>query len=73
MTNDLIDNRVANWQNTIFTPGSHDPHGRGAATGRVCTVHSPFGRIEGQVTHGGLRFGIYLDSRPPARFELPIS
>lgn len=63
MSNDLVGNRVASWQNTIFTPGSHFPLGNGAAWGKVCTVHLPFGRLDGLVTHGAGRFGIYLDNQ----------
>ena len=71
MTNDLIGNHVSNWQNTIFTPGSHDPFGQGAAWGKVCTVHSPFGIIDGQVTHGGARFGMYLVRRAASTLTSP--
>ncbi|KAJ1626510.1 hypothetical protein T492DRAFT_910036 [Pavlovales sp. CCMP2436] len=69
MSNDLIENRVAHWQNTIFTPGSFDPQGKGMAWGKVCTLHSPFGKIKGQVTHGGARFGLYLDNQYPRNVE----
>lgn len=67
VSNDFIGNRVAHWQNTIFTPGSFDPRGNGVAWGKVCTVHHAFGVFRGQVTHGGGRFGLYLDNQYPRK------
>ena len=70
MTNDLIGNHVSNWQNTIFTPGAGTSGGKGAAWGKVCARHYPFGRIEDTVTHGGDRFGLYLDNQYPRNVEV---
>ena len=65
MSNDFVDNRVANWQNTIFSPGGTVPFGKGGAWGKICPRHAPFGVWRGQVTHGGARLGLYLDNQYP--------
>eukprot|EP00937_MAST-01D_sp_MAST-1D-sp2_P007037 g7037.t1 len=70
MQNDLLYNRVSGYQNTIFTPGSHAPNGNGVAWGKVCTVHTPYGIIRGNVGHNGGRFGIYPDNQYPRNVRL---
>jgi len=69
MTNDLIDNRVAGFENCIWTAGSHAPRGQGLALGKVCPMHAPFGAIRGNVCHDNFRFGLYLDNQYPRQLE----
>ena len=63
MTNDFIGNHVIGMEHGMWTPGTGG--GKGAASGRVCPVHSPFGKVQGNVFHDCSRFGIYLDHQQP--------
>ncbi|EOD07184.1 hypothetical protein EMIHUDRAFT_198514 [Emiliania huxleyi CCMP1516] len=53
MSNDFVDNRVANWQNTIFSPGGTVPFGKGGAWGKICPRHAPFGVWRGHTSAVG--------------------
>ena len=50
MHNRFVDNRVAGWYNTFFSPGTHQPQGNGLAWGRACPQMTPFLEFRGQVT-----------------------
>eukprot|EP00756_Hemistasia_phaeocysticola_P016414 Hpha_TRINITY_DN15474_c0_g7::TRINITY_DN15474_c0_g7_i1::g.173755::m.173755 len=65
MNNDLIENRVIQYRNTIFSQGSGHQFGDGPASGKVCTEYIPFGTIAGNVGHDTVGFGIYLDNQYP--------
>lgn len=67
MTNDLIGNHVAGYENGIWTPGDALPNGQGVAAGRVCPKFTPFGTIRGNVNHDCNRFGMYTDNQYPRR------
>eukprot|EP00933_Yihiella_yeosuensis_P028748 TRINITY_DN22577_c0_g2_i1.p1 TRINITY_DN22577_c0_g2~~TRINITY_DN22577_c0_g2_i1.p1 ORF type:complete len:1594 (+),score=244.66 TRINITY_DN22577_c0_g2_i1:990-5771(+) len=69
MTNNIIDNRVAGWENGIWTVGSIAQDGQGKALNRVCPQHTPFGTIRGNVNHDCARFGLYLDNQYPRNLE----
>eukprot|EP00928_Gymnodinium_smaydae_P064950 TRINITY_DN4816_c0_g1_i1.p1 TRINITY_DN4816_c0_g1~~TRINITY_DN4816_c0_g1_i1.p1 ORF type:complete len:1034 (-),score=94.12 TRINITY_DN4816_c0_g1_i1:368-3340(-) len=65
MTNDVIGNHVAGHENCIWTNGGARANGHGAALGKVCVMHAPFGRIKGNVNHDCHRFGLYPDNQNP--------
>jgi len=65
MTNNLIENRIAGYENGIWTAGSHLPRGQGHADSKVCPQFTPFGTIRGNVCHDNQRFGLYLDNQYP--------
>eukprot|EP00913_Durusdinium_trenchii_P018642 g17517.t3 len=77
MTNNVIENRVAGFENCIWTIGSIALQGQGQALGRVCPQHTPFGTFRGNVCHDNNRFGtrfdlfvaIYLDNQMPRNLE----
>jgi len=69
MTNNVIENRVAGFENCIWTHGSIALQGQGRALGRVCPQHTPFGTFRGNVCHDNNRFGIYLDNQRPRNLE----
>ncbi|CAE7249476.1 Cemip2 [Symbiodinium sp. CCMP2592] len=69
MTNNLIENRVAGFENCIWTHGSIYLNGQGAALGKVCPQNTPFGIFRGNVCHDNNRFGIYLDNQRPRNLE----
>eukprot|EP00437_Effrenium_voratum_P009909 CAMPEP_0181428788 /NCGR_PEP_ID=MMETSP1110-20121109/16861_1 /TAXON_ID=174948 /ORGANISM="Symbiodinium sp., Strain CCMP421" /LENGTH=1773 /DNA_ID=CAMNT_0023552029 /DNA_START=37 /DNA_END=5358 /DNA_ORIENTATION=- len=69
MTNNVIQNRVAGFENCIWTHGSIALQGQGKALGRVCPQHTPFATFRGNVCHDNSRFGIYLDNQRPRNIE----
>eukprot|EP00440_Ansanella_granifera_P037063 gb/GFBE01040220.1/.p1 GENE.gb/GFBE01040220.1/~~gb/GFBE01040220.1/.p1 ORF type:complete len:1500 (+),score=225.46 gb/GFBE01040220.1/:1-4500(+) len=69
MSNNMIENRVVNYENGIWTPGSFRGNGRGRATNKVCPQFHPFGEWRGNVCHDNARFGLYLDNQFPRRLE----
>ena len=63
MTNNAIRNRVIGHEHGMWTRNTG--HGKGAASGKVCTQHAPFLEIEGNVFHDCQRFGMYPDNQHP--------
>jgi len=73
VTNNWVGNRFAGTYNGFFTQTSAFGGGKGAAKGKVCTVHAPFGRMEGNVNHGTARFGFYLDHNWPRQLQRSVA
>jgi len=69
MTNHVLHNHVAGWEHGIWTPGANRQQGQGAAHGKVCPMHTPFGRFKGNVVHDCNRFGLYLDNQYPRNLK----
>mmetsp|Transcript_33320 Transcript_33320/g.59824 ORF Transcript_33320/g.59824 Transcript_33320/m.59824 type:complete len:643 (-) Transcript_33320:417-2345(-) len=69
MTNHFIENRIAGYENGIWTVGSIAQNGQGMALNRVCPQHTPFGTFRGNVNHDCQRFGLYLDNQYPRYLE----
>ena len=63
MANHFLHNRVAGYEHGIWAAGDSHPLGQGAAWGRSCPQHVPFGKFVGNVNHDNARFGIYLGNR----------
>ena len=63
MTNNAIRNRVIGHEHGMWTRNTG--HGKGAASGKICTQHAPFLEIEGNVFHDCQRFGMYPDNQHP--------
>jgi hypothetical protein len=72
MTNDVIGNHVAGHVNGAWFNGAARPNGHGSARGRVCTVHQPFGRVQGNVFHDNARFGMYPDNQHPRNIKVDM-
>ncbi|CAE8605090.1 unnamed protein product [Polarella glacialis] len=70
MTNNVLENRIIGYENGIWTPGSFRGVGRGAAEGKVCPQHYPFGEWRGNTCHDCQRFGLYLDNQYPRNVEV---
>jgi hypothetical protein len=70
MSNDIIGNHLVGYDNGIYSQGSAAPHGQWPVTGKVCTVHTPFGKIKGNVEHDCGRYGLYLDYQFPRMLKL---
>ena len=56
--NDFIGNRMAGFIEGLFLQTTAFGFGKGLAQNRVCAMHTPFGRFEGNVNHGNWRFGM---------------
>ncbi|CAE8721049.1 unnamed protein product [Polarella glacialis] len=69
MTNHFIENRIAGYENGIWTVGSIAQNGQGMALNKVCPQHTPFGTFRGNVNHDCQRFGLYLDNQYPRNLE----
>jgi hypothetical protein len=65
MTNDVIGNHIVGFQHGLFTHGTVHHLGEGAAHGKVCPRHLPFGIMRGNVNHDNSYFGIYPDNQFP--------
>jgi len=63
MSNNAIGNRVIGHEHGMWTRNTGN--GKGAAAGRVCTAHAPFGEINHNVFHDNQRFGMYTDNQQP--------
>jgi len=73
MTNDMIGNRIAGYENGIWTPGATWPGGQGVASHRVCPQFMPYGTIRGNVNHDNQRFGLYVDNQHPRRLSRDVN
>ena len=71
-TNDFIGNRMINHWNGFSTQTSAFPNGRGPSTGTLCTMHAPYGRIEGNVCHSNENFGLNLDRNYPRNINRTV-
>jgi hypothetical protein len=71
-TNDFIGNRMINHWNGFSTQTSAFPTGRGPSTGRLCPMHAPYGKIEGNVCHSNENFGLNLDRNYPRKIDRSI-
>jgi hypothetical protein len=72
-TNDFLYNRMVGHEHGFFLQTNAFPDGKGAARGKVCTLHSPLGRFVGNVHHSNSRFGFYLDSNFPRRLRRSVA
>lgn len=63
-SNDFIGNRVSNHYNAIYFQSTEFKDGRLGtdSLGRVCPIHSAWGRVKGNVCHSNQRFGFYPGS-----------
>ena len=73
VTNNFIENRMANHEHGLFTQTTAFTRGRGEATNRVCTMNAPLGTFRGNVQHSNARFGFYLDSNFPRQIDRSVS
>eukprot|EP00931_Biecheleriopsis_adriatica_P093048 TRINITY_DN667_c0_g1_i1.p1 TRINITY_DN667_c0_g1~~TRINITY_DN667_c0_g1_i1.p1 ORF type:complete len:1526 (+),score=218.47 TRINITY_DN667_c0_g1_i1:80-4579(+) len=72
MSNNIVENRIVQYENGIWTPGSFRADGRGAAVGKVCPQFHPFGEWRGNVCHDNARFGLYLDNQYPRNLQRDV-
>jgi len=69
MTNDIIGNHVAGYENGIWAAGSLHPDGQGRAEQKVCPQHTPFGVFRHNVNHDCQRYGLRLDRQYPRNVQ----
>jgi len=69
MTNSLVNNRVAGYENGIWAAGDRHPEGQGHAAKKVCPQFSPLGKFKGNVNHDCQRYGLRLGKQSPRNLE----